>query len=459
MIKENQRTLNQINGLTDVLILFPCMILAYFIRFYIFNGESGHIGLSYYLYTVLCMAPLFWLLYGLMGLYDSFRSKNFLTEFSLLLRCNALLFAMLLAFFFIYKEFHLSRWTLLIFFVLATLAVALKRWLLRRLLRAFREKGYNLKHVLLVGCGEQARAYCEAIQRDRTLGFCVDHYLAPHDCMPGLSYLGTYQAISKVLSRINPDEVVIALEAEESMYLKDIIASSEKNGVKVSLIPFYTKYMPSHPVIDEVGGVSLVNIRHIPLDNIGNAFLKRAMDIIGSLLLIVVTSPLMLFAAVGVKLSSPGPILFKQERVGLNKKPFYMYKFRSMRVNDRQKTGWSTNSDPRKTKFGAFIRKFSIDELPQFFNVLKGDMSLVGPRPELPFFVNQFKESIPLYMVKHQVRPGITGWAQVNGFRGDTSIQGRIEHDIYYIENWTLLFDIKILFMTIFRFTNSEKLQ
>ena len=459
MIKENQRTLNQINGLTDVLILFPCMILAYFIRFFVFNGEPGHIGLSYYLYAVLFMAPLFWLLYGLMGLYDSFRSKKFLTEFSLLLRSNVILFALLLAFFFVYKEFHLSRWTLLLFFALSTFAVSLKRWMLRRLLRAFREKGYNIKHVLLVGCGEQARAYCKAVAQDRSLGFSIDHYLAPHDCLPGLSYLGTYQAISKVLSRINPDEVVIALEAEETMYLKDIIASSEKNGVKVSLIPFYTKYMPSHPVIDEIGGVSLVNIRHIPLDNIGNAFLKRTMDIIGSLLLIVVTSPLMLFAAIGVKLSSPGPILFKQERVGLNKKPFYMYKFRSMRVNDKQTTGWSTNSDPRKTRFGSFIRKFSIDELPQFFNVLKGDMSLVGPRPELPFFVNQFKESVPLYMVKHQVRPGITGWAQVNGFRGDTSIQGRIEHDIYYIENWTFLFDIKILFMTIFRFSNSEKLQ
>ena len=159
----------------------------------------------------------------------------------------------------------------------------------------------------------------------------------------------------------------------------------------------------------------------------------------------------MLFAAVGVKLSSPGPILFKQERVGLNKKPFYMYKFRSMRVNDRQTTGWSTNSDPRKMKFGSFIRKFSIDELPQFFNVLKGDMSLVGPRPELPFFVNRFKESIPLYMVKHQVRPGITGWAQVNGLRGDTSIRARVDYDLYYIENWSMLFDIKILLMTPFK--------
>ena len=458
MIKENQRTLNQINGLTDVLILFPCMILAYFIRFTLFHGMPGHIGLSYYLMTVLCVSPLFWLLYGLMGLYDSFRAKNFLREFSLLLRSNTIIFGILLAFFFAFKQFHLSRWTLFVFFALATITVAVKRWFLRRLLRSFREHGYNLKHVLLIGCGEHAQAYCRAVQNDRTLGFCVDSYLAPRDCLPGISYRGTYDALAHVLERAAPDEVVIALEADEYPYLQSIIASSEKNGVKMSLIPFYNKYMPSRPSIDEVGDVSLVNLRHIPLDNIGNAFLKRAVDIVGSLLLIVCTSPIMLFAAIGVKLSSPGPILFKQERVGLNKKPFYMYKFRSMRVNDKQNTGWSTNSDPRKTKFGSFIRKFSIDELPQFFNVLMGDMSLVGPRPELPYFVNRFKESVPLYMVKHQVRPGITGWAQVNGFRGDTSIQGRIEHDIYYIENWTLLFDIKILFMTVFKFSNSENI-
>ncbi|HIX91011.1 MAG TPA: undecaprenyl-phosphate glucose phosphotransferase [Candidatus Agathobaculum pullicola] len=459
MIKENQKTLNQINGLTDVLLLFPCMLLAYFIRFVLFQGEPGHIALSYYLYATVCIIPLLWFLYSLMGLYDSFRSKNFLTEFSLLLRCNAILFGLMLAFFFVFKEFHLSRWTLLIFFALATLFITVKRWFLRRTLRTLREKGYNLKHVLLIGCGEQARTYYQAIRQDRTLGFSIDHYLAPHDCLPGISYLGNYNALSKVLDRINPDEVVIALEADEYSYLQGIISNSEKHGIKVSLIPFYSRFMPAHPVYDEVGGIALVNIRHIPLDNIGNAFVKRGMDIIGSLLLILVTSPLMLFAVVGVKLSSPGPILFKQERVGLNKKTFYMYKFRSMRVNDKQTTGWSTNIDPRKTKFGSFIRKFSIDELPQFFNVLKGDMSLVGPRPELPYFVNQFKEEIPLYMVKHQVRPGITGWAQVNGFRGDTSIQGRIEHDLYYIENWTFLLDIKILFMTVFRFANSEKLK
>ena len=175
----------------------------------------------------------------------------------------------------------------------------------------------------------------------------------------------------------------------------------------------------------------------------------------------MLTSPVLLACAIGVKLSSPGPIIFRQERVGRNKKKFYMYKFRSMRVNDSQDTGWSSDRDNRKTEFGAFIRKFSLDELPQLFNVFKGDMSLVGPRPELPFHVDRFKEEVPLYMVKHQVRPGITGWAQVNGLRGDTSIKERIEHDLYYIEHWDVLLDIKILLMTGFggKFINSEQLK
>ena len=459
LIKENQRALNQINGLTDAFMLFPSMLVAYYIRFYIFHGIPGHIGLSYYLVATLVSIPAFWLLYSLMGLYESFRSKNFLTEFSLLLRSNIILLGLIFAYFYIFKKIHLSRWTLLIFFALATCTIALKRWVLRRILRYFREKGYNLKHVLLVGNGEQAKQYIDALSKEQSLGYHISAYLAPHDTLPGIQYLGSYEALTHSLERIDADEVVIALEASEYELLPTIIMACEKNGVKVSLLPFYNKYLPAHPQIDEIGDISLVNLRRIPLDNIGNAFIKRSMDILGSLCLIVLTSPIMLLTAIGVKLSSPGPILFKQERVGLGKKKFFMYKFRSMRVNDQQTTAWSTDRDPRKTKFGSFIRKFSIDELPQFFNVLKGDMSLIGPRPELPFFVEQFKESVPLYMVKHQVRPGISGWAQVNGFRGDTSIQGRIEHDIYYIENWTILFDLKILFLTLIRgLINSEKL-
>lgn len=189
------------------------------------------------------------------------------------------------------------------------------------------------------------------------------------------------------------------------------------------------------------------------MDNWFKNALKRAFDIVFASVAILITSPVMLFSVLMIKLTSPGPVIFYQERVGLNRKKFMMYKFRSMRVqtDEEERVQWTTKDDPRKTKWGAFMRKTSIDELPQFFNVLKGDMSVVGPRPERPFFVEKFREEIPRYMIKHQVRPGITGWAQVNGLRGDTSIEERINYDLYYIENWTFLFDLQIIFMTVFK--------
>src|SRR5699024_9803673 len=197
----------------------------------------------------------------------------------------------------------------------------------------------------------------------------------------------------------------------------------------------------------------VIYIRHCQLTKEWKKLIKRTMYVIGSLLAIIVFSPVMLVTAILVKATSPGPLIFTQERVGLHNRPFKMYKFRSMGVQSRKEEakGCTTKNDPRVTPVGNIIRKTSIDELPQLFNVLKGDMSLVGPRPERPQYVEKFKEEIPRYMVKHQVRPGMTGWAQVNGFRGDTSIRGRIEHDLYYIENWTIGFDIKILILTVFK--------
>lgn len=200
-------------------------------------------------------------------------------------------------------------------------------------------------------------------------------------------------------------------------------------------------------------GLPVINIRYVPLSNTFNALLKRVFDIVFSGIGIVVLSPLLLIIACAVKFTSKGPLIFKQERVGLRNEPFMMYKFRSMRVQDEkeEKKAWTVKDDPRVTKVGKFLRKTSLDELPQLFNIFKGEMSIVGPRPERPYFVEKFKEEIPRYMVKHQVRPGLTGWAQVNGYRGDTSIKKRIEYDLYYIENWTFGFDIKIMFMTIFK--------
>jgi exopolysaccharide biosynthesis polyprenyl glycosylphosphotransferase len=240
------------------------------------------------------------------------------------------------------------------------------------------------------------------------------------------------------------------LEVAEFDRLRQIIGLCDLAGIKLTLIPFYTEYIPAKPYVDEVDGLPLINTRRIPLDNTGNAILKRGTDICFSLVLIILTSPLMLLTALLVRLSSPGPVIFRQERVGMGNKPFIMYKFRTM-LEGRMKEDWEECEDERKTKIGAWLRKHSLDELPQFFNVLGGTMSLVGPRPELPHFVQEFRGRVPLYMVKHRVRPGITGWAQVNGLRGNTSIRRRIDYDLFYIENWTFTFDIRILALTLLR--------
>ncbi|NRT74187.1 Undecaprenyl-phosphate glucose phosphotransferase [Clostridium beijerinckii] len=334
----------------------------------------------------------------------------------------------------------------------------MKRLILRKALSKMRAEGLNLKHVIIVGAGEVADEYLDVLNNNKGFGYSYSGYVADVSNFQGKK-LGNYSDLYNVLNEYKPDEVVCALDLSDAGHLENIVSDCEKSGTKISIIPFCYKYIPSQPYIDQLGNIPLINIRRIPLDNLGNAFIKRSLDILGSFFLILCTSPIMIITAVIIKFTSNGPVIFKQKRVGLNKNLFVMYKFRSMKINSQEETGWSTDNDPRKTKFGSFIRKFSIDELPQFFNVLKGDMSLVGPRPELPHFVENFKNEIPLYMVKHQVKPGITGLAQVNGYRGDTSIKKRIEFDIHYIENWNILMDISILFKTAFKgFKNNEKI-
>ncbi len=231
------------------------------------------------------------------------------------------------------------------------------------------------------------------------------------------------------------------------------MALCEKSGVHTKFIPDYNRIIPTKPYTEDILGLPVINIRYVPLSNTFNALIKRIMDLGGALAAIVLFSPVMLFSVIMIKLTSPGPLIYKQERVGLHNRNFMMYKFRSMDVQppEEEKKAWTVKDDPRVTNFGKFMRKTSIDELPQLFNVLRGEMSLVGPRPERPFFVEKFREEIPRYMIKHQVRPGLTGWAQVNGYRGNTSIRKRIEYDLYYIENWTIGLDIKILFLTVFK--------
>ena len=457
MIRENQRLLNQFNVLTDAVAVFLAMLVSYWLRFELFHGVKG-MPFNDYVWLGVVAAALTLLVFAVAGLYESFRAVRFHVEAGRVAVLELLVALIVMAAMFVLRLGETSRWSVAFFYAVATLLLVGKRGALRMILRRYRAMGYNQKRVLLVGHGESAETYLERVTSDKRLGYQVVGYVADQSGWDALPYCGTYAQLEEVFQREQPDEVVVALPTEEGQWIGKIINACEKDGTKLSVVPSYVKYMPSNPQFDSVDGLPLINLRRIPLDNLGNAFFKRAVDVVCSLLLIVLTSPLMLIAAIGVKLSSPGPIIFKQERVGKDKKPFYMYKFRSMKVNSSQNTGWSKNVDDRKTWFGSLIRKCSVDELPQFFNVLKGDKSLIGPRPELPFFVEQFKEEIPRYMVKHQVRPGITGWAQVNGFRGDTSITKRIEFDLYYIENWSPAFDLRILLMTAFCMFNKEKI-
>ena len=320
-----------------------------------------------------------------------------------------------------------------------------------------RKKGRNIKHTVFIGFSTSAAAYIDRIKANPQWGLKVhgifDDLVSDNFEYRGIKKIGTLKDLAAYLEKSSLDEVAITLNLNEYHKLEQIVAICEKSGVHTKFVPDYYNFISTNPYTEDLDGLPVINIRNVPLTNTVNRMIKRLIDIIGSIVALILFSPIMLVVAILVKKSSPGPIFFAQERIGLGNKPFKMYKFRSMGVQDPKKEAkeWTTKNDARVTPVGRIIRKTSLDELPQFWNVLKGDMSLIGPRPERPLFVEKFKEEIPRYMIKHQVRPGITGWAQVNGFRGDTSIRSRIEHDLYYIENWSLGLDIKILFLTFFK--------
>ena len=470
MLSKNKRIMSLISSSIDAALLIVAYLLANWMRFrclpFLEEGGAGPaleiarnplVTLGWAVYAV-AMVLIYW---GY-GLYDASRLKGLWQRSRTIAVGNALGVVGFMALLYCFRLQNFSRLVMLLLYGLATGFLVFKRMLKRWYDRAQNRKGLGFRHVLLVGGGKMAAQYLLALEHNPYYSFRVDGYLAAR-ANPGLDarYLGGYDKLEVTLDDPTIDEVVVALDADETRLLTRVFAACDKHGTRITMVPYYNDYLPARPTIDVLGDCKLINVRQTPFDNILNAFIKRLMDVVGSLVLIVLTSPIMLAVAIGVKLSSPGPVIFKQERVGLNKRPFMMYKFRSMRVNTEENSAWSTNSDPRKTRFGSLIRKFSLDELPQFFTVLKGDMSLVGPRPEIPYHVEHFKEEIPRYLVRQQVRPGLTGWAQINGLRGDTDIAERIRYDIWYIENWTVALDIKILFRTVFggKMVNDEKLE
>lgn len=463
MIRKNQAFLNRVNILLDILLVILSYMLASWLRLDFLDGYSGNMA-AISGKTILLAAAyalvLFFIL-SVFGFYNTTRTRRLIWKARTILASVTLSILFATSLLFVFRLVDFSRGVLLVFYLVTLVALIGKYAFMRLVLRRFRSKGYNLKHVVVIGTGELAQQYKRDIEAEPELGFHIKGFIGdPAVLKEKKESLGTFDELDRLLESPDISEVVIALEPEEYSYIRNIIFVCERNGVKYSVIPFYNDIIPANPTIESIGHSKLINMRVNRLENLGWGVLKRSFDLFVSIVGLVLLSPLLLIIAIGVKCSSPGPVLFRQTRVGYNRRHFEMLKFRSLRQNKEENTAWTKDTDPRRTKFGSFIRKTSLDELPQLINVLKGDMSLVGPRPELPHFVEQFRETIPYYMVKHQVKPGMTGWAQVNGYRGDTSIEKRIEKDLWYIENWSPWLDIRILFRTLFGGAiNAEKMK
>lgn len=461
LIKDNQKYFDRIQILLDAISIVVSFILAWYIKFEsslkLVDEGVGVLSKSTYFSALIFIVPGYLLLNYFFALYSEKRATSLKNDCFNIIKSNVMGTVLFIVALYMIHEQNFSRTMIFIFGVINVIFQTSGRWVVRKILLEMRKNGRNVKYVLLVGYSRAAEEYIKRIKQNPQWGYVIRGIL--DDKIPrgteykGIKVIGKIDNLLIILPENKLDEIAITLALESYDRLEEIVGLCEKSGVHTKFIPDYNSVIPSKPYTEDLDGLPVINIRHVPLSNTLNSLAKRLVDIVGGCAAFVLFSPIMLGAAIAVAVTSKGPIIFKQERVGLHNKPFNMYKFRTMEVQRKsvEKSGWTTKDDPRVTKVGKVLRKLSIDEFPQLVNVIKGDMSLVGPRPERPFFVEKFKEEIPRYMIKHQVRPGMTGWAQINGYRGDTSIRKRIDCDLYYIENWTMGLDIKILFLTVFK--------
>jgi len=434
-------------------------LLAYAIRFQLqlIPVTQGVPPLEWYVFA---LAPI-WIVFAInikvFGLYQPLRGKPGSSEFFFILKVTSFSVLILTAITFFVREFSYSRIVMVYFWGLTTFSITVSHWLVRKILVLVRGKGWNLQKVLVVGAGELGQTVVEKLNLHPEIGFQVVGFLTRHPGKVGKSFrdckvLGEYQDVSKVIRDFKVDQLFIALPLNANDRLEQILDNLGEETVDIKVVPDLLQYMNIQSGVEELDGLPIVNLAESPLYG-WNVVIKRTSDIILSSLAIIITAPFMLLIALLVKAESRGPVFYRQERVGLDRRVFPMLKFRSMKQEAESSTGpvWAKENDERRTRIGETLRKTSLDELPQLFNVLKGEMSLVGPRPERSVFIEDFKQSIPHYMLRLKMKAGLTGWAQVNGWRGNTSLEKRIECDLFYIKNWSLLFDLKILLMTLWK--------
>jgi Undecaprenyl-phosphate glucose phosphotransferase len=390
--------------------------------------------------------------YKLTGQYTIHRLRRFREEMVCVIKGTALLSLLVMATRFFSQDHYDSRATMLLFSAMTTTGILMARRVSWFTIRYLRSQGYNECRAIIVGTGRVARKTARALHRAswmgiRNLGFVEDQ---PNRWTSDLDILGTTRDLPQLIQKYNIGHVFISLPLSRYHEARHVFDTLSQTLVELRIVADVPDLAGLSLTTTNLDGLPVIGLRESPHFGL-NLVVKRTMDVILSLAGLFVLSPVMLLIAALVKLSSPGPIFYRQQRCGLNGQPFDMLKFRSMRVDAETGIGavWAQKDDPRRTRLGAFLRKTSLDELPQLINILRGDMSLVGPRPERPVFIQQFSKTIPNYMARHRVKSGLTGWAQVHGWRGNTSLRKRVQYDLYYITHWTPWLDLRILWMTV----------
>ena len=459
MLKKHAEFLKSLLFLVDLAVISVAWFLAYGLRFYgnLIPVTKGVPAFQPYLALLPGILIAWGIVFKAFDLYRPRRISTHLSEIWDITKACSLATILVVALSFFLRQFEYSRLVFVLFWGLCIALITINRWSFRELLRFFRRRGYNLRHGLIIGAGRLGEDLAGKLHSHTELGVRIIGFLTRRPEKIGLSLggvqvLGTYDKLPEMLSAYTVDQVFIALPHDDYAAAEKLLQYLQGQTVDVRIVPDLLQFITIRGQAEIFEGLPIVTLQSTPLYG-WNQILKRATDISFSLVILTVVSPLLLLIAAIVKLTSPGPVLYHQRRMGYDGRVFKMLKFRTMREDAEKGTGavWATPHDSRRTPIGAFLRMTSLDELLQFFNVLKGEMSIVGPRPERPEFIEKFRQSIPKYMLRHKIQSGITGLAQVHGWRGNTSLEERIKYDLEYIEKWSLWLDLKIMGLTIWK--------
>jgi Undecaprenyl-phosphate glucose phosphotransferase len=458
MLKRHSEFFKNLLFLSDLLLISGCWLAAYFFRFSasLFPVTKGIPPIEPYLWLLFPIILVWGICFVSLNLYRPRRMGSHLAEFIDLAKANTLCILILVALTFFSKTFEFSRLVIVYFWVLNLVVLGFSRMVFREILRLLRRLGYNQRHVVVIGAGALGQRVVEMLQTHPELGMKVRGYLSRNEAKVGQTFqgvpvIGTFQQADDFLNR-QVDVVFLCLPPEVENEAERLMEILSGTTAEVKIIPSIYEFITLRAEAEIFSGLPIITLQGSPLYG-WNIFLKRWFDVAGAMVALGLTFPLMAIIGLLIKITSPGPVLYRQKRVGLDGRSFEIIKFRTMNINAESETGpvWAQLGDARCTGIGKILRQTSLDELPQFWNVLKGEMSIVGPRPERPEFIQQFREQFPQYNLRHTMKAGITGWAQVNGLRGNTSWEKRLAHDIYYIENWSLWLDLKIMLLTFWK--------